>query len=154
MKIRNGFISNSSSSSFVVTNKDNWNRVIEILKETKEDYYIFKDVLYTSPIYENDYLSELEKLSSDERAGEIGGSPYGDWDEFVEVEGVLGRESIYLEIKDMTDDDLIKFGQAPYYISSKLYLEVKRFFDNGYVEEDIPSFLSKLKEIVEGDCED
>ena len=152
MKIRTGFVSNSSSSSFVITNKDNFEKVKKILEETREDYYIFKDVLYTSPIYENAYFSELEKLSSDEREGEIAGAPYGDIDDYIEVEGELGYDSVWLDIKDMTDDDLIEFGQAPYYLSSKLYLACKEYFDStDKTEDDLYDFVNKLKNIYEGE---
>lgn len=155
MKIRYGFVSNSSSSSFVVSNRANFEHVIEILEKTREDYYIFKDVLYTSPIYENDYFSELCQLSDDEREGEIGGAPYGDDDEYVEVDGVLGHDSVWLERKNMTDEDLIKFGLAPYYLSSRLYLACQRYFESDKKsEDDLYDFVNTLKQIYEGDYED
>lgn len=157
MKIRAGFVSNSSSSSFIVTNKKNWERVKEILKETREDYYIFKDVLYTSPVYENDYYKELQKLSSEERVGEIGGSPYGNEDEYVEIDGERGVETVWIERNKFTDKDLIEFGKAPYYLSSMLYLVVQRYFDKELEQkpsqDELYDFVDTLRDIYNGEYE-
>ena len=154
MKIRNGFISNSSSSSFIITNQKYFDKVKEILEDCKEDYYIFKNVLYTSFISEDKIYSNLESLATDEIEGNIGGPPYGDEEDWIEVEGEIGRESVWLPRQNLTDEDLIKLGKAPYYISSKMYFEVEKFMKivNPTIN-DRDNLIQTLKNIYEYDFE-
>lgn len=149
MKIRNGFVSNSSSSSFIITDKNNFEKVKDILKDTRRDYYIFKDVLYTSSVCEDELEKQLTPLASDTLDCELGGRPYGDYDEYVEIDGEIGRDYVYIPREACTDEDLIKFGQAPYWMSSKLYLACKNYFDNEEekTDDDRWDFFNKLRAI-------
>lgn len=168
MKIRQGFVSNSSSSSFIITDKNNIERAKEILKSFGEDYYVYNDVLYSSFIYElsgdegTAAYQELTELSGDNTIeGEIGGPPYDYYDEgcpYIDITGELGKETVYLPTEGMTDDDFIKFGKVPYDRSSRLYLATEKFFAEE--DSDIPysvrvnDFISKLKAIMEYEDED
>jgi len=148
MKIREGFVSNSSSSSFIIKDTAKFPEVIKLLEDAREDYYVFKDVMYTSFVSDgaDEYLA-LDKLSD----GEISGY---DEDDFIEIEGTRGVESVWLPKEILTDDDLIKMGKAPYYISSKLYFIVERFFKEEETS-DLPysvrvnDFISELRKACE-----
>ena len=53
MKIRTGFVSNSSSSSFIITGKDNIEKAKYIIDNAQDiygDYYEVNDKLFTSGI--------------------------------------------------------------------------------------------------------
>ena len=90
MKYRNGFVSNSSSSSFIITNKENFDMAKSILKHGL-DYYELNDKLYTSRI--SDCRDEYYSIS------DISEKSYGyleddlDW---VGVEGERGVDAVYV----------------------------------------------------------
>ena len=69
MKFRTGFVSNSSSSSLIISNKDNIEKVKSILQGTGYDYYELNDELYTSQISDcsdlYEVISELSDASYD-----------------------------------------------------------------------------------------
>lgn len=97
MKIRNGFVSNSSSSSFIVRNKEKQVVMKELIDNCGfADYYELDNVLYTSFISDGrDEYVDFYKFSD----GEIDGnhnSPY-DENEFVEFEGERGVNSVWIE---------------------------------------------------------
>lgn len=99
MKFRNGFVSNSSSSSFIITNDDKKELVKKIINESEipADYYELDGILYTSII--SDGYTELYNRLSDLADDEIGmghSFPY-DEDEFYEFEGERGVRSVWIE---------------------------------------------------------
>lgn len=154
MKIRLGFVSNSSSSSFIVKDKDKFEEAKKFLNDIRQDYYIFKDVLYTPFISDglDEYVDICHNQIFDNLHEGNHGCPY-DETEYVEVEGEIGRDSIWIPRENLTDEDLIELGQAPYYISSKLYFTCKDFFEKEeeYSVTKINKFIEKLKDIYEGE---
>ena len=144
MKIRNGFVSNSSSSSFMI--KDNKEKVKELINNYHGvDYYEYKGILYTSFISEcSDLYSKISKLSYDYIEGDD--SPYNE-DDYVEVEGELGIDSVWLNREDLTDEELIKLGTVPYTLSCQLYLLLKNYFE-GRSDFDKYTILEECKNYI------
>lgn len=125
MKIRQGFVSNSSSSSFVINDKNNMKSAIQILEEIEEDYYILDDTLYTSFIGDGcEEYSDLFALCDDS----IDGGhccPYNEED-FVEVEGIMGVSSVYIPMSATDKQKIIdEVGKQLY----SYLLSVQRNFD-------------------------
>ena len=151
MKIRNGFVSNSSSSSFVIKGKEKQDEAIEILKQIyNADYYIHNDILYTSYIsdcIDRELFSKLDKLSVEDVSGDYG--PY-EPDDFVEVEGIMGINSVWLDKQILSDKDLISLGHVPTHIAEKLY----RYVTSGVNSSDKKLFYETCIKIVEGEIED
>ena len=67
MKIRNGFVSNSSSSSFIITDSNNFEKAKELVNACYcADYKVYKDVMYTTMISDqDDNYSDFRDISSD-----------------------------------------------------------------------------------------
>ena len=104
MKIRSGFVSNSSSSSFIITGKDNISKAIDLINNCKEgyfDYYLINSKLYTCCIHESyDFYDTIGDLASDEI--EHHGDPY---DDEKEVEGDRGVTSVYVPKYEFSKKD-------------------------------------------------
>ena len=149
MKIRTGFISNSSSSSFIIKDKTKQEQAKKILESCYGDYYIFKDVMYTSFVSDcSESYSELSKLKDDDVDGDYD-TPY-DSDEFLEVEGIRGICSVWLDKQTLTDEDLLSLGAVPIGIAEKLY----RYVKSGINSSDKKLFYETCIKIVEGEIED
>ena len=143
MKVRQGFVSNSSSSSFIITGEDNIKKAQEIIENMSygEDYYILEGVLYTSFISEYDASwIELNKIKS----GEINGShgaPY-DEDYFVEFEGDRGCSSVYIDKDVILKSEKSKFYHDLLALDNKdvndIMLKYKRVW-----EDEITKWLCK-----------
>lgn len=101
MKFRQGFVSNSSSSSFIITDKDNISKVIDLINDCKEgyfDYYLINSKLYTSPINDDyDFWYTIKDLSAEDL--EHHGGPYNDE---KEVEGDRGVTTVYVPKYEFT----------------------------------------------------
>lgn len=99
MKVRSGFVSNSSSSSFIISG-DNIKKAQELIDaKGGYDYYELDGKLYTSFISDcDDFYEEMSALTDDTIEGSHG-SPY-DEDAFVELEGDRGFGCVYI-LKDV-----------------------------------------------------
>lgn len=108
MKIRQGFVSNSSSSSFIISDKKNIEKTKEIINHTYDDYYEFEGKLYTSLISDgSDIFSEISELSSEDIDG---GHTYPyDEENFIEFEGDRGIDSVWIEKKVIATSETMKF---------------------------------------------
>ena len=108
MKIRNGFVSNSSSSSFIIKDIKNQEKAKEFIDNCQEevvDYYEINGVLMTSYIPDClELFGQISRLSDDSSNGQLNGEPYLDLDDedfnYVIVEGDRGCKSVYLS-KDL-----------------------------------------------------
>lgn len=120
MKIRSGFVSNSSSSSFIISDKENMEQVVKLINNNASyfaDYYILNDILYTSFIGDySDFYFEISRLSDGQIEGGHSG-PYSEED-FIEFEGDRGVTSVYIpreacknvvEAENQIKDKLYKF---------------------------------------------
>ena len=127
MKIRSGFVSNSSSSSFIITGKDNISKAIDLINNCKEgyfDYYLINSKLYTCCIHESyDFYDIIGDLASDEI--EHHGDPY---DDEKEVEGDRGVTSVYVPKYEFFKKDEDKRR-----VKDELYSLCKKWvYDNDY----------------------
>lgn len=146
MKIRNGFVSNSSSSSFIITDTDNFEKAKELVDACYcGDYKIYKDVMYTTMISDQyDNYSDLMYLCSDNIEGNHS-IPYNE-DNYIMVYGEKGIEEVPIPIEGLTDEDMIDLGVAPYHISSTIYLRLKRFFEE---EGNTEAYSGRVNELIE-----
>ena len=137
MKIRSSFVSNSSSSSFIIAGKDNISKAIDLINNCKEsyfDYYLINSKLYTCCINESyDFYNTIGDLASDEI--EHHGGPY---DDEKEVEGDRGVASVYVPKYEFSKKDGDKSR-----VKNELYSLCKKWvYDNDYhnfdeIEHDI-----------------
>lgn len=146
MKIRNGFVSNSSSSSFIITDTDNFEKAKELVDSCYcADYKVYKDVMYTTMISDqNDNYSDFKNISSDSVDGDSF-MPYNE-DDYIMVYGEKGIEEVPIPIEGLTDEDMIDLGVAPYHISSTIYLRLKRFFEE---EGNTEAYSGRVNELIE-----
>ena len=137
MKIRSGFVSNSSSSSFIITGKDNISKAIDLINNCKEgyfDYYLINSKLYTSPISDcYVFWDTIKDLSTEDL--EHHGGPY---DGEKVVEGDRGVTSVYVPKYEFSKKDEDKRR-----VKDELYSLCKKWvYDNDYhnfdeIEHDI-----------------
>lgn len=112
MKLRNGFVSNSSSSSFIIADNKKIEKVKDILNKDEDkimaDYYEFEGKLYTSIIPDCvGVYSEIYELSFE--AIDTGHSyPYNEED-FIEFEGDRGVSTVYIPKNIITCSEKTKF---------------------------------------------
>lgn len=156
MKLRTGFVSNSSSSSFVVRNKENIKKFEEIFNNHQiycGDYYEFNGVLYTSPI--SDGLDEFNYIYdlADESIPMAFSGPY-DEEDYVEVEGVLGVSSVYIPMSATNKQNIIdEVGKQlyTYILDVQRNFDVhncKQVFDNNGLNEDAIYIVEKCLDLI------
>lgn len=104
MKIRNGFVSNSSSSSFIIANKENIDKAKELINSDEyiADYYELNGKLYTSYIFDcTELYGKISKLAEDDDCGAMCGEPYECEDEpdygYIQLEGERGCKAVYID---------------------------------------------------------
>lgn len=97
MKIRVGFVSNSSSSSFLISG-DCKEGAMEILEHAGKDYYqVGWDDLYTEIINEEDTLYHvMKKICKQDYPMDICSPSISDKDEFDEVKGNKFGYPVYI----------------------------------------------------------
>lgn len=149
MKIRSGFVSNSSSSSFIITGKDNISKAIDLINNCKEgyfDYYLINSKLYTCCIHENyDFYDTIGDLASDEI--EHHGGPY---DDEKEVEGDRGVSAVYIPKYEFARKNEDKSR-----VKDELYSLCKKWvYDNYYhnfdeIEHDIYQNCDYVAELLQ-----
>lgn len=110
MKIRTGFVSNSSSSSFIVIGKEDIEKVKEIIDNSYYDYFEYDNKLYTSMINDcSDIYNSISDLSVDSNDGDSD-SPYNEED-FNEFEGDRGICSVWIGKDIVLKSDLTKLKE-------------------------------------------
>lgn len=107
MKVRSGFVSNSSSSSFIITG-ENISKAKNLINNIGYyDYYELDGKLYTSFIGDcSEWYGEFSELSDDSIEGSHG-CPYNE-DDFKELEGDRGFESVYIQKDIIITSNLTK----------------------------------------------
>lgn len=148
-KIRTGFVSNSSSSSFVITDKNNFDEAKSILKYGL-DYYELNDKLYTSTISDcrNEYydISNISEHSYEYLENSL------DW---VGVEGERGVDTVYVP-----RTEYFKYIRYDSKMAEEVLCRVKQFiecndihcsndiYERNYMEEKALDFVENLCGIV------
>lgn len=158
MKFRQSFVSNSSSSSFIITGKDNISKAIDLINNCKEgyfDYYLINSKLYTCCIHDSyDFCNTIGDLASDEI--EHHGGPY---DDEKEVEGDRGVAPVYIpeyefarknEDKNRVKDELYSLCKKWVYDHKfHNYGEIMcEIYQNSDILEDITYLVEKIYNIV------
>lgn len=150
MKLRQGFVSNSSSSSFVIQSSTP-NEVKEFLQELDIDYYEIGGNIYTEMVYDgNENYSKVcnyldnNNLSHDTIDG--GNEPYDEYN-YLEVEGECGSSSVFIPKEVAEENGLIASSQKQY----ELYLAVKKFINDFDIFSD--EHIYQCDEIAENSLE-
>jgi hypothetical protein len=158
MKIRTSFVSNSSSSSFIISNKDNIEQVKSMLQGTGYDYYELNGKLYTSQISDcSDLYNDIYDFS-DTSYDSHEQSYSSSW---IDIEGELGCEEVYLPKEEYLKTIKIDDDKATSLLLLAKDFIIKNNIKNVYnVEddlsyEDLVNFMYKVCEIVDykGDIE-
>lgn len=145
MKIRSGFVSNSSSSSFLITGKDNISKAIDLINKCKEgyfDYYLINSRLYTNAIHDSyDFYDEIGELAVDEF--EHHGAPY---DDEKEVEGDRGVTTVYVPKYEFKQE-----GEDSRRIKDELYSLCKKWIYNNdlFYYSDIEREANEKSDIID-----
>lgn len=151
MKIRTGFVSNSSSSSFIISNKDNIEKVKSMLQGTGYDYYELNGKLYTSQI--SDWADLYEDVY------DCSDTSYDSYEQdysrkWIYVEGELGCEEVFLPKEEYLKTIKIDDDKA-----TSLLLLTKDFIIKNNIKnihnieddldyDDLVHFMCKVCEIV------
>lgn len=152
MKIRNGFVSNSSSSSFIVRDKDAIEQAKKIIEKENGDYCIVHNKLFT-PIYsdESDIYRNLQDSDIfDSYAEGKYGEPYGET-LYVRLHGKRYEEDIYILQSEFTEEELTELGNPPYSLAVQMYNCVKKHLITYDAEDnfDVDDFISECRYILQ-----
>ena len=135
MKLRSGFVSNSSSSSFIIDNieqnKEAKENFIELCEKHNMDYLIRNNNLYTQFIsYDYDFFSEFcDKGATREIEGSHGG-PY-DEDYFV------GVEDVWIPIEDLSEEDYKELKLPCPSVLKEIYYTVEKYLKKEITAEEL-----------------
>ena len=153
MKLRQGFVSNSSSSSFIVSavNVLENTCVKEFLKQLDRDFYEIGGKLYTEMVYDGDedyvkICNYLEENNISHNTIEGGNTPYDEYN-YLEVEGECGISSVFIPKDVAKENGLIASSQKQY----ELYLAVKAFIEDYDIFSN--EHIYQCDEIVENSLE-
>ena len=94
MKYRQSFVSNSSSSSFILKDSRKFPEIKAFLNACKEDCYIYRGILYTT------FVSDMK----DEYIEGGHGYPYKDED-YIKLDGLLGNKDVYISKNLIKEED-------------------------------------------------
>jgi len=130
MKYRQSFVSNSSSSSFILKDSRKFPEIKEFLNACKEDCYIYRGILYTTFVSDmKDEYIELKRNPYLEVIDEGGhGYPYKDED-YIKLDGLLGNKDVYISKNLIKEEDYPELiGISPkdafdFYIYAKSLIE-------------------------------
>lgn len=152
MKYRNGFVSNSSSSSFIITNKENFDAVKDILKNGF-DYYELNGKLYTSPIHDcYDEYYKISELNEDGDCHEYLEDNYS----WISVEGERGMSTVYLPKKEylnsLRTEDGIMADEVLHIVKQFINMNdihcVDDIYERDYLYDNLLNFIECLCGIV------
>lgn len=106
MKIRQGFISNSSSSSFLIKDSRKFPEMKEYLNSFREDCFIYRGKMYTTFISDMvDANLEMKRNPYAEQIHEgAHGGPYYE-EEYIKVNGLLGNKDVFIPVEDVREED-------------------------------------------------
>ena len=140
MKIRNGFVSNSSSSSFIVDNieqnKEAYENFVKLCEKYKIEYLVRNNNLYTELIsYDYDFFPEFcDKGATREFEGGHG-YPY-DEESFVEV------EDVWIPVEDLSEEDYkeLKLPSPP--VLKEIYYAVEKYLKKQITVKELKEEIS------------
>lgn len=149
MKLRDGFVSNSSSSSFIIKDKSKFDEVISLLPYNN-DYYIYNDVLYTTFVSDgyDEYIA-LCRLADEQVYGGHG-YPY-DETQFIGVIGAKG-ETVYIGKDRLTEEEQLELTKD-FHVRAKneLYNHVLTAEVDTDNLKSLQDFYQECIDIIEGD---
>ena len=129
MKVTNGFISNSSSSSFIVKDINKINEAKQILEKFDVKYIELRNILYTELVSSDTdetipFFNAIRDL--DYFVDYMDGSGYIPYDEenATEIE-----EDIWIFNDDLLDEDYLKYHLIPRHFADKIYLQVQKYLN-------------------------
>lgn len=149
MKFRQSFVSNSSSSSFIITGKDNISKAIDLINNCEEgyfDYYLINSKLYTCCIHDSyDFYNTIGDLASDEI--EHHGGPY---DDEKEVEGDRGVTPVYVPKYEFVrkDEDKNRVKDELYSLCKKWVYDHKFHNYNDEIEDEMNLSSDILEDMI------
>lgn len=155
MKYRLGFVSNSSSSSFIITNSDNINKAMKLIQGTGYDYYVLNDKLYTSDVSDSTVVwNELYDLTTEDKNLEEFEKNTIYW---LPIEGELGCDTVYVPREEFINN--INYSKNDK-LANEVLVEVQQFikrhdifceeciYDNDTIAEESLEFIERLCDIV------
>ena len=135
MKIRQGFVSNSSSSSFIIDNieqnKEGYKNFVELCEKHNMHYLVRNNNLYTQFIsYDYDFFPEFCNKGATREFEGGHGYPY-DEDDFVEV------EDVWIPVEDLCDEDYKELKLPCPSILKEVYYTVEKYLKKEITKKEL-----------------